>query len=93
MSAGGRDPEALWVGFGLVFGNDTQLSGMRCQAGDTADREPVRTPAEAAALIQRYQALGVTCISAGLPRQKAKELIAGLRWFADEVIPLATGGS
>ncbi|MHB8575180.1 MAG: TIGR03619 family F420-dependent LLM class oxidoreductase [Dehalococcoidia bacterium] len=87
MAKRGRDPESLWVGFGLGFGDDEQVRQMRRHAGDDVERAPLRDADEAIAAIRRYQRLGVTFLSVGVPWQNANELLQGLRWFAQEVMP------
>ena len=88
MTEHGRDPQQLWVGFGLGFGEDPQVRTMRRHAGDALNREPLTTPEEALSRIEYYRKMGVTCLSVGFPWHNAAELIAGLRWFAEQIMPL-----
>jgi probable F420-dependent oxidoreductase len=86
----GRDVAELWVGytgFSMGSGEDRLLSDMRQHAGGAISGVRAATPEEAIREIERHRAAGVTHLSPGLSWQTAGELMAGLEFFAREVMP------
>jgi len=71
------------------MGSDPETARMRSHVDQrqVATAGGAKTPAEAISDIREYEDAGVTFLSVGLQWSNAKELRAGLRTFAAEVMP------